>query len=240
MARPRKEEKLSPVSVNFSKTKLVDIVEKKASGSALKIMRKSKGYTLADIAEMTGLSPSYISRLEAGDRRYNSDVLQSLAAVFGCEESEFLTNGKISVTQKETVYVPQKDVPLFKTVACNAMVGVELSCLQGFFEEEEDKLFRLPQLLGIKSAFALKIIDDANAPKYRIGDMIYVHPQKNLSRGSAVVLVDMDSRVMIGEMVDWDDDTVTIRNFGKKNNATFKKQELQATYSILCVFENHN
>ena len=52
-------------------------------GSRLHAMRESRGWTLDALADRTGLSKAYLSRLEAGVRQPSIVVLCSIAKVFG-------------------------------------------------------------------------------------------------------------------------------------------------------------
>ena len=56
----------------------------------LRTIRKNRGFTLELLSEQTGLSVSYISRLEAGSRRMNLDILTSVSKVLQCEISDIL------------------------------------------------------------------------------------------------------------------------------------------------------
>lgn len=240
MARPSKNEKLSPLTSGLgANVKFSDILSKKSHSYTLRSLRKSKGYTLADIASLTGLSPSYISRLEAGDRRYNSDVLAKLAAVLGCNEYDLLKktdDGMPAV--KETTYVPQKDLPLYKCIAGNAIPGgKESDYAIADFETPSSRIFRIPPLLGIKAAFAFQIVDNINFPKYKKGDLLFVHTERPIARNCPVILISLENKVIVGELIDWDDVSVTIKHFGQIENVRFEKKSLQATYSIIGSFD---
>jgi transcriptional regulator with XRE-family HTH domain len=58
--------------------------------SHLKFLRKSTGLTLEGLSELTGISVSYLSRLESGSRRLNTDLISRLSNAFGCDPSELL------------------------------------------------------------------------------------------------------------------------------------------------------
>jgi transcriptional regulator with XRE-family HTH domain len=52
-------------------------------GSRIHAMRESRGWTLDDVAEQSGLSKAYLSRLESGDRQPSLAALVDLAKAFG-------------------------------------------------------------------------------------------------------------------------------------------------------------
>jgi transcriptional regulator with XRE-family HTH domain len=244
MAKPSKSEKLSPLAVKIGSNKFSQLIAKKTNSDVLRNLRKRKGYTLADIAALTGLSPSYISRLEAGDRRYNTDVLSKLSTVLGCTEYDLLKQSDAvapNTVTETTTYVPQKDLPVYKAVPGALMPnGGNDDYPIGDFENPESRMFRLPQLLGIKTAFALHIVDDINFPKYRKGDIVFVNTEKNLARGCPVVLITLEYQIIIGELIDWDDDIIKLRHFGKTKIIDLDKQTLNASYAIIGLFDYYS
>lgn len=58
--------------------------------SHLKYLRKKNGYTLEALSKVTSISISYLSRLESGSRRLNTDLIRRLSSAFGCDPSELL------------------------------------------------------------------------------------------------------------------------------------------------------
>jgi transcriptional regulator with XRE-family HTH domain len=61
-----------------------------SNNSYLRFLRKSTGLTLESLAEITGISISYLSRLESGSRRLNTDLISRLSKAFGCDPAELL------------------------------------------------------------------------------------------------------------------------------------------------------
>ncbi|MDR0661777.1 MAG: helix-turn-helix domain-containing protein [Holosporales bacterium] len=58
----------------------------------LKYLRKRVGLTLEILSELTGISVSYLSRLESGSRRLNTDLIRRLSGAFGCDPAELLVD----------------------------------------------------------------------------------------------------------------------------------------------------
>ena len=56
----------------------------------LKNIRLSRGFTLEELSEIAGMSPSYLSRLESGSRRLNVDTINRLAHALKCQPSVLL------------------------------------------------------------------------------------------------------------------------------------------------------
>ena len=52
-------------------------------GSRLRVMRRERGWRLEDLAERTGLSKAYLSRLESGERQPSLTALFGVARAYG-------------------------------------------------------------------------------------------------------------------------------------------------------------
>ncbi|MEU0395646.1 helix-turn-helix domain-containing protein [Streptomyces sp. NPDC006208] len=61
-----------------------------AVGPRLRELRRQRGFTLARLAETTGISESTLSRLEGGGRRPNLELLLPLARVYGVPLDELV------------------------------------------------------------------------------------------------------------------------------------------------------
>lgn len=59
--------------------------ERQRMGERIATLRKLKGYTQAELAEMTGLQRSHIVRLEQGRYGATIDVLSAIATALGYE-----------------------------------------------------------------------------------------------------------------------------------------------------------
>lgn len=56
----------------------------------LKYLRKRSALTLENLSQMTGISVSYLSRLESGARRLNTDLIKRLSQALDCDPAELL------------------------------------------------------------------------------------------------------------------------------------------------------
>ncbi len=238
MLKTTKREKLYPITTSEMKTNLNEMIASKSNISLLKKLRKAKGYTLIDLSELTGLSPSYISRLEAGDRRFNSDLLRKLSAVLGCSEYDLLKNTEDKSVEREITYVPTKDLPVYNVVSASAVPGSKSEFPLISFDEIDKTIFRLPQLIGVKSAFAFFVIDNLNAPKYKIGDLVFVNTEKVLKENSAVVIITKKYEIIVSKIIKWNDDVFHFSFFDNVKNFSYNKSEVLAVYSILGSFES--
>jgi transcriptional regulator with XRE-family HTH domain len=77
-------------SSEISTTERVGRKRKDAPMTHLKYLRKRSGYTLEALSEITSISISYLSRLESGSRRLNTDLIRRLSHAFRCDPAELL------------------------------------------------------------------------------------------------------------------------------------------------------
>ncbi len=65
--------------------KIPDILQEQLTsfGARLKDMRRSRGWTLEDLAARAGLSTAHLSRLESGDRQASIAAVLTLSRIFG-------------------------------------------------------------------------------------------------------------------------------------------------------------
>lgn len=66
----------------------------------LRLLRRIRGLTLEDLSEKAGISVSYLSRIESGNRRITDAILIKLAALLRCDPEEIVSN-EVPETQIE-------------------------------------------------------------------------------------------------------------------------------------------
>lgn len=59
--------------------------ERQRMGERIATLRKSRGYTQAELADMAGLQRTHIVRLEQGKFGATIDVLSAIATALGCQ-----------------------------------------------------------------------------------------------------------------------------------------------------------
>jgi len=236
---------------------------RRSKQSSLKVFRRTRGLTLEGLSELTGISPSYLSRLEGGARRLNTDLLERLSAVLGCQPGELLNtsltprnlrvahNGSSEVATEPSLRVessvdssmPQKDLPVYSIATpLGALPGATGETATLDFVNPADWAFRIPQLLGIPTAFALYVSDEQNAPKYMPGDTLYVHTTRPLSLRCSVVVLTKDDQAIVRQFWGWGPDSLFVSSFMKNEPSALEKQSiprdnLRAAYKIIGTLE---
>ncbi|MGN6670986.1 MAG: helix-turn-helix domain-containing protein [Candidatus Nucleicultricaceae bacterium] len=229
----------------------VALRKRKKSKHPLREFRIKRGFTLEELAELTRLSPSYLSRLESGTRRLNADVLHRLALVLSCHPGDLLMHDSHSsrfISQSNTLneqtsiaMVPQ-DLPLYVLNTENNLQVID-------FEYTTEWLPRPPELLGVPGSFAFAITDDTLGQRYRKNDHVYVHPNKSLTPGCSILVVTRNDQALVGQFVNWKNDTNPIADtlvirlierIGHEDcfkEVSLSKNTIKATYRIIGIME---
>lgn len=220
---------------------------KRSKQSSLKILRRARSLTLEALSELTGISPSYLSRLESGGRRLNTDLLERLSAVLGCQPGDLLNNGgstsagaafmgqsrtraagradsapiEVShLTGEADLRLPQKDLPVYTvSTSLGVFPGATTQASMVDFSTPADWTLRPPQLLGIPKAFALYVGDEGYAPRYMSGDILLVHPSRPLLPRCSVVVLTKDERALVRQFHGWAQNTILLSCFDTREEA---------------------
>jgi len=218
--------KLSPFSNNDSAANFSEYVSQNNSVSPLRRIRKNKGFTLKKLAVASGISASYLSRIEVKARRMNEEVIRRLCAVLDCSPGDLFAGSKENATTT-VVNAFANDFPLYTPVQQGNTATLDLN-------SNKEWLFRPAELTAEDSAFAVRITDQNNAPKFKMNDLVYVNPQKELKVGSAVVLLSKNGELVIGELVSYDKTVAAIKSYGlnslPKGYSLSEAQFLHAIY----------
>jgi hypothetical protein len=168
------------------------------------------GKTQRALAHALELDPSAVSRLLDGARQLKAHEIPRVVDFF--REPQTNDQATESGTQKETFNerLSTKEAfsdrpleqpgrhratpgprPKTKPMAELPVLGPFVAEERGFYQLEGGVVERRPsppQLVGVSGAYALFIPDDRLAPRYRAGEVIYIHPSKPPTVGSFVVV----------------------------------------------------
>ena len=227
-------EKMS--NINTSK-KILMQVSRNSQPQMLKILRKKQGYTLQELGDLCGLSPSYISRIEAGGRRYNTDILEKLSIALGCDPYDLLKNEIKELGEKEGVS-HKMTLPVYGVVSKDVAVNASGYSVVDF-DNPIEKIARIVPLIGDKTSFAFYVVDDINEPKYNKGDLMFVGSLKNLQEKMDVLLIGEKNELMIGQVITYDEKSIKIKHYNNQSKIVERK-DLQGIYAIVGIFNQYN
>jgi len=212
-------------------SKEVYLSERKKQGQILKKYRKFRNLTLIDLAKLSGICASYISRLESGQRRYNSDLLQKLSKALGCSSYDLLNIKNDVLKSKVSIHVPKKNLPVYETMFSDKKIG-EYNYGLVNFNSVKQNVFRLPELIKSSSAFAVYIIQDFL--NYKLGDLVFIDPEAAIYENANVFLITEDNLFMFCFIKEVCDDCFLINNDFKVYKKDFKN-----IYPVIGVIHNY-
>lgn len=211
-------------------------------------IRKSQRMTLDQLAELTELSTSYLSRMESGGRGGSLESFVKISRALRVpvvELTDEYTEGEVldrvrnlsrtggnqspsEASDPMPVMAPTRmllDVPVYGTVAASGLGN-------GAFRLSSDIVewaARPPALMGVPDLYALEVKGDSMFPKYEPGDIIYVHPHRSYRPGDIVVIQDPDSdngepQSFIKVFKKESDQELLASQYNPKTDLTFKKR----------------
>ncbi|MFV3131059.1 helix-turn-helix domain-containing protein [Niveispirillum sp. KHB5.9] len=146
-------------------------------GVHLRMMRTSRGMSLAALANSAGLSKSEISKLENGVRPFRPDHVIRLAKIFGVGPTEMLSpasplRSMLSESKAEA------ELPVYE--------GRDLA-RDGLEAKSAGTIARPPQMRGVQGAYAVTVHDLSNMPAIGIGATLLINPNAPANVGDLVV-----------------------------------------------------
>ncbi len=193
---------------------------RKASSSVtqpLRDIRLSRGMTLEELAEVSQLSPSYISRLESGGRKLNSDTISRLTQALQCsakdlvnETNSWTKNSAFDSAQPSPSIAPTYSAPPV-TYAGGGPAMQPLLVVHGPLQANSSLDFTRPigvipcppTLMGSPGAYAILVTDDSLKPHYNRGNCLLIKPGSPLVAGASAVVVTSNNQVIVGEFIAW-------------------------------------
>tara|TARA_A100000171_G_C2137085_1_gene151183 strand:- start:1977 stop:2825 length:849 start_codon:yes stop_codon:yes gene_type:complete len=181
--------------------------KRKKSRHPLRELRLQRGFTLEELAELTRLSPSYLSRLESGSRRLNADILNRIAFVLSCHPGDLLPHDSHtskfispSAQQEEASSSLPQDLPLYSLdLSPEGKTTLNTACADAWIS-------RPPEISGVARAFAFKVHPETQHIRYSTTDHIFTHPTRSLTPSCHMIALNANDEAFIGQFVGWKSD----------------------------------
>jgi transcriptional regulator with XRE-family HTH domain len=181
-------------SMNVGVGERVGRKRKDAPMTHLKYLRKRSGYTLETLSDITSISISYLSRLESGSRRLNTDLIRRLSHAFRCEPAELLQeishdnrvvspvefnrNRKVEPVSRE-ISMPLYCVTKDSDDASRLMIKI---CSPAEWRQRPNELAAKSELLAVKAGPHF-------LPYFSSSSTLYLESTNNLIPESTVVIL---------------------------------------------------
>ena len=146
--------------------------KKKETGMLIKTMRKSRGWTQAELAKYAGCSTSTIAMYEIGKREPDFETLEALADTFNVPMVALVPNGSNGASHK---------IPLLGVIAC----GIPILANENIEDYIDIPLF-------VNADFALRCKGDSMiGARIMDGDIVCIRTQADVDDGQiAAVYID--------------------------------------------------
>jgi hypothetical protein len=227
---------------------------------------RSTGMTQRALAQALELDPSAVSRLLDGSRQLKGQEIPKVIDFFQASSSAPATGQSDSPGVQIDSPRPSRTWETFggqhpsrsgrpssgpraKQVGQMPTYGLLPAKTGGFYALDAlptEYRPSPPQLAGVNDAFALFVPDEKLSPRYRMGEVIYVHPNKPPIVGSYVVirLRPPERSVAIGEILNVDETKLELRlgaepsgnrapRSGPANSLTLRRDEIASIGPIV-------
>ena len=93
-------------------------------------------------------------------------------------------------------------------------------------ENPIDWTFRPADLQDVDEAFAIYVSGASMMPKYKNGDLVYVHPSRNISKGRFVLVETKEHKGFIKQFTAWRGDMLILQQFNPLKELTLHRSEI--------------
>jgi len=178
----------------FFLNKTMDLKER------IKNSRIAAKMTQEELARAVGKTRNAVAQWESGAVHPRPNTLEDIAGALKISVDWLLTGNTPNVAGTETTrtnsneveftngtltprHYMSREVPVMGTAACNSDYGsfkLDTSII--------DYVHRPPALLMTKDLYALYVEGDTMEPRFKAGDLVFVHPNKPVRIGDSVVV----------------------------------------------------
>lgn len=213
----------------------------------LKELREQAGLTMRAVSEALGWS---LTRYQHYEDRYKRrflpfELARDLEAIFtphgvesgavlqlaGIEPGQPVNPRREAVPARPASAQAQRDLPVMGTVRGDG---------EGFlFEQGEAKEFveRPANLKGVLNALALYMDGDVMEPRYYAGELLYVNPNRPLTKNCFVAVELADGQGLIRQFIRRSEDEVVLHQFNPAKDVHLKAGAVRKIYRITGAVE---
>lgn len=124
---------------------------------------------------------------------------------------------------------PNDHKQAFTEMRCLPVRGRAEGGKDGNFVIEEqpiDWTYRPADLQGVNEAFAVFVSGNSMVPKYKNGDLVYVHPAKPISKQRYALIETTEHKGFIKQYVGWQDDHLIVQQFNPKQEIKIPRENV--------------
>lgn len=202
--------------------------------------RQAKGMTGNQVARLAGLGATYYNDIIAGkSKNPRREDLAKVADVLGCDVGYLV--GEVDEPAIRADYANPPGYAAVQKPSTVPLYSVSLPDPDGFFRLDESNKSTVhadAEFAAVPFAYAISVPDDETAPRFRAGEIVYIHPNKPVGAGSFAVICLNTNRVAIREIVRIDRDTVTFRALASGVEEQVQRSEVKTLHRAVGVMEH--
>ena len=206
----------------------------------LKELREQAGLTMRAVSEALGWS---LTRYQHYEDRYKRrflpfELARDLEAIFtphgvdsgavlqlaGIEPGQPVNQRREAAPVRAAAVPAQRDLPVMGTVT-----GAGFQFVQG---EAKEFVERPANLKGVLNALALYMDGDVMEPRYFAGELLYVNPNRPLTRNCFVAVELADGQGLIRQFVRRSEEEVVLHQFNPAKDLHLKTGTVKKIYRI--------
>ena len=211
----------------------------------LKELREQAGLTMRTVSDALGWS---LTRYQHYEDRYKRrflpfELARALEDIFvpnGVDAGAVLQLAGIEPGQPVTV---RREAGQQRPLSLNAASGQRdlpvIGAVKGgsdgfYFNEGEPKEFveRPANLKGVFNAFALYVDGDSMEPRYFAGELLYVNPNRPITKGCFVAVELEDGQGLIKQFLRRSDDEIILYQFNPTREIRLQPRQVKRIYRI--------
>lgn len=201
-------------------------------GARIRQRREHLGFTQFSLARSLDVDQSTIAKWESGPNRPRTSSLEKLAVLLGVSVAWLVAGDDAYKTPAQSVGPrPGRDLPVLNVEPSPTELGLKIA------GEPQQYLERPPSLAGVSNAYAIFVYDDRMEPRYSPGDVIYVNPNRPVTPGSYVVVLQEGSSVGIGRLVERSDSVIAIEQLFPARTVRLPKPTVRKLHRIVLAGE---
>jgi len=182
--------------------------------------------TISQLARRIDMQPHALRRYT----RHESEPKLSLAKRIG---QELNVGVEDVIGMANTTAIQSRSIPLYG--AAEGGVGVEITDVSAPIDQIEAPSF----LASVTDGYAVYITGSSMEPRFRSGEIAFVHPHKPVRAGDDVIVqIESDGKrhAVIKQFKRFDDDAVVLAQHNPEKEITYQKSEVSALHSVIGTY----
>jgi phage repressor protein C with HTH and peptisase S24 domain len=221
------------------------MIEVSETARRLKALRERAGLSMREVSEAMGWTITRYQHYEDRFRRrfLPVELIRTISPLFarnGVDPRELFELAGIEDSAMLAAAVTPPARPPASAYAAGTrdlpVMGAVMGGGEGFyFNEGEPKEFvaRPVNLGGASNAFALYVDGESMEPRYFAGEILYVNPNRPITRNCFVAVELADGRGMIKQFQKRNDDTIVLNQLNPEKEIRLAAKDVKRMYRIV-------